>query len=107
MKTELQAMQRALVLEGPGTPLKLIERPVPEASAGSAVIRVLATPIAQYMPNVLNGTRPGYPLAYPIIPGSCAIGRVVSAGRDAVRLEEGQFVYVDIYLRARGLSFTT
>ena len=47
---------------------------MPVPGSGSAVVKILATPILTYMSEVLSGERP-YPMSYPLTPGTSAIGR--------------------------------
>ncbi|KAL3456382.1 isopropanol dehydrogenase [Aspergillus heterothallicus] len=91
---------KALILHARDAPLTLQTVPLPLATPGSAVVRVLATDIVPYMNEILTNKRP-YPLSLPMTPGNTAIGRVHSAGPDAVALTPGQLVFCDITIRAR------
>ncbi|KAI0007093.1 putative isopropanol dehydrogenase [Xylariaceae sp. FL0662B] len=78
---------KALVLHGPGD-LRLEEVPKPAASPGSIVSEVIS--------GVLK-----FPHSYPLIFGTCCVGRIEEVGSDVTSLETGQLVFCDhiIYLR--------
>ncbi|KAJ6588644.1 putative isopropanol dehydrogenase [Mycena capillaripes] len=90
---------KALVLHGPKD-LRLDDVPEPTAQPGSIVVRVLAAPVWDYLPEVVNGGRQ-YPLAYPLIFGTCAVGRVELVGPDVTLLTPGQLVFCDYIVRLR------
>jgi NADPH:quinone reductase-like Zn-dependent oxidoreductase len=94
------ATHRALILHSRTEPLRLEKTPLPTATSGSAVVRVLAANIVPYQSEILTGIRP-YPLSLPMTPGNTAIGRVHEVGPDSVSLTQDQLVYVDITLHAR------
>ncbi|KAH7129753.1 chaperonin 10-like protein [Dactylonectria estremocensis] len=94
------ASNRALWLSSFSSPPSVIDLPIPTASAGAVVIRVLATPILPYTDAIHNGQVP-VGLQLPIVPNSTAIGRVYSAPPDAVKLKEGDLVYANSVVRAR------
>ncbi|RMZ74829.1 hypothetical protein DV737_g5696, partial [Chaetothyriales sp. CBS 132003] len=89
----------ALILHGPGD-LKLEEVNKPVASAGSVVVRVIAAPIWDYVNEVIDGSLP-FPHAYPLVFGTCCVGRIEEIGPDVAALYPGQLVFCDhiIYLR--------
>ncbi|CAI7629943.1 unnamed protein product [Penicillium pancosmium] len=91
---------RALVLNAIGEPLLLETRPTPQPTSGSAVIKILAAAVLSYSRDIYNGTRK-YELATPSVPGSGAIGRVAAIGPDAAKLQVGDLVFIDIYIRGR------
>lgn len=74
--------------------------PLPAASTGDAIVRILAADIVPYMGDVLSNKRP-YPLSLPMTPGNTAIARVHEVGPDSVSLKPGQLVFCDITIRAR------
>ncbi|KAJ5832356.1 hypothetical protein N7474_000667 [Penicillium riverlandense] len=96
----LPATHRALVLNAIGEPLEVQTKPTPQATPGSAVVKILAAKILSYGGDIYNGKR-NYPLPTPLVPGSGAIGRVAAVGSDATSLAAGDLVLVDIYLRGR------
>jgi alcohol dehydrogenase len=85
---------KAVYLEKPGTPLKVIEQPEPKLRPGAAVVRVSAAPILSFMKKVVSGEL-GYAMATPWIPGPNAVGVVESVADDAVGLERGDQVFID------------
>ncbi|KAJ5403175.1 alcohol dehydrogenase [Penicillium cosmopolitanum] len=91
---------RALVLNAIGERLHLETRPTPQPTSGSAVIKILAAAVLSYSRDIYNGTR-NYELATPSVPGSGAIGRVAAIGPDAAKLQVGDLVFIDIYIRGR------
>ncbi|KAH8901043.1 putative isopropanol dehydrogenase [Thozetella sp. PMI_491] len=94
------ATHRALVLHSRSEPLQLETLPLPTATPGSLIVRVLATNIVTYQSEILTGVRP-YPLSLPMTPGNTAIARIHEIGPDTTSLAPGQLVYIDISLRAR------
>jgi len=90
---------KALVLHGPKD-LRLDDVPAPTAQPGAVVVRVIAAPVWDYLPEVVNGERQ-YPLAYPLIFGTCAVGRVEEVGPDVTSLKPGQLVFCDYIVRLR------
>ncbi|KAJ6151222.1 isopropanol dehydrogenase [Penicillium chermesinum] len=91
---------KALVLHARDKPLVLENVPLPVASTGDAIVRVLAADIVPYMGDVISNKRP-YPLSVPLTPGNTAIARVHEVGPDSVALQPGQLVFCDITIRAR------
>ncbi|KAH8651375.1 putative isopropanol dehydrogenase [Xylariales sp. PMI_506] len=90
---------KALVLHGPGD-LRLDEVPKPTAGPGAVVVRVEYAPLWDYVPEVLDGSRQ-YPLAYPLIFGTCCVGRVEQVGPDVTTLQPGNLVFCDYIMRLR------
>ncbi|RAH50444.1 putative isopropanol dehydrogenase [Aspergillus brunneoviolaceus CBS 621.78] len=91
----------ALTLHAHNQPLTLTTVPLPHATTGSAIVRILAASIVPYMAEILRGQRAGYALSLPLTPGNSAIGRIHATGDDAVALQPGQLVFIDITIRAR------
>nr|POE63250.1 alcohol dehydrogenase [Quercus suber] len=100
MATALPSEFRGLWVESVGTPLTVKSLAMPQSHHGSVVVRVLAASILSYHREIYDGIR-HYPFPTPIVPGGSAIGRVVSVGPDATRLEIGQLVFVDSVIRGR------
>ena len=67
-----------MVLDGPGQPLRLVDRPQPEAGAGQVLIRVLACGVCRTDLHVADGELPQ--ARYPIVPGHEIVGRVEALG---------------------------
>ena len=91
---------KALLLSSFNEPPKIVQQPIPPATPGSVVVRILCTNIIDYTQDVFNGKR-GYSLSFPLIPGIGGIGRVHATGPDSVNLSKGELVYVDGFIRAR------
>jgi D-arabinose 1-dehydrogenase-like Zn-dependent alcohol dehydrogenase len=91
---------QAIVLSDFSKPLEVKELPVPIATSGSVVVKVLALYLLDYTKNVLNG-KLGYPLHLPMTPGGSCVGRVQSIGSDTTSLKEGQLVITDPTITAR------
>jgi len=79
-----------MVLDRPGTPLKLADLPVPEPGAGQILVRVGACGVCRTDLHVVDGelTEP----ALPIVPGHEVVGRVVGVGADVQRFRIGERV---------------
>lgn len=69
---------KAMVLEEIGSPLRLVDLPVPEPAAGQVLIRVLACGVCRTDLHVVDGDLPDPKL--PIIPGHEIIGEVAKLG---------------------------
>jgi alcohol dehydrogenase len=96
---------RAATLTAFGTPLVVHDVPDPEPGGGEVLVEVLATCVPPYAAEVFSGER-RYPLEPPVVPGVGGIGRVLRAGPDATRLEEGDLVWCDSTVRARDDALT-
>ncbi|KAK5048704.1 hypothetical protein LTR84_005796 [Exophiala bonariae] len=81
--------------------MELIELPVPTATAGAVVIKVLGAMIAPFVRGIHDGSIAVYNLHLPLVPNPSNIGRVHSVGPDAVRLKEGDLIYFDPLIRGR------
>lgn len=83
---------RAMILEAPHLPLKLVEMPVPTPNSEQVLIRVRTCGICRTDLHVVDGelTQPKLPL----IPGHQIIGTVVSTGAKADKFKEGDRVGV-------------
>ena len=83
---------RAMVLERPGEPLKLVERPIPRPGPGQLLVRVRACGVCRTDLHVVDGDLPGPKL--PIVPGHEVVGEVVALGEGVTDFEPGQRVGV-------------
>ncbi|KAF6823691.1 isopropanol dehydrogenase [Colletotrichum musicola] len=99
--TQSNITNRALWLSSFSEPMSIIELPVPDADAGTAVIKILATGFAPYTHLIHSGKLPGLNLTLPLVPSPSGIGRVHAVGPDAVRLKPGDLVFIDGLVRAR------
>lgn len=92
---------RALWLESFSSPPSIIDLPVPTATPGSAVVRILATFIVPYTHAVHAGQIAALGIAPPLVPNPTSIARIHAVGPDAVHLQPGDLVYVDATITAR------
>ncbi|KAL7939073.1 GroES-like protein [Trichoderma chlorosporum] len=99
-EASLPPTHRAIVLHSVDTPLQVEQRPTPQATPGSVVVRVLTASVLSYSRELVDGTRP-FPYPKPYTPGGSTIGRIVAVGTDSTILAPGQLVLVDILTRAR------
>lgn len=83
---------RAMVLEAPGRPLRLQERPLPEPAAGEVRVRVEACAVCRTDLHVVDGELPDP--ALPLVPGHEIVGRVEALGAGVQHLLPGMRVGV-------------
>ncbi|KAL1881218.1 hypothetical protein Daus18300_001069 [Diaporthe australafricana] len=90
---------KALVLHGVGD-LRFEDVAKPTASPGSVVVQVIAAPIWDYISQIIDGSLQ-FTHDYPLVFGTCCVGRVSEVGADVTSLEKGQLVFCDhiVYLR--------
>ena len=96
----LPQTHRALFLTARDKPITVEQRPFPQLTSGSALVRVLSVGLISYAGDVYSGKRP-YPLPTPMVPGGHGAARVVAVGPDATTLKPGQLVYVQNFLVGR------
>jgi alcohol dehydrogenase, propanol-preferring len=89
---------RAMVLELPGQPLVMTERPDPEPGSGEVRLKVLACGVCRTDLHVVDGELPDPRL--PVIPGHEIVGLVEAIGEGVDRLKLGQRVGVGWLARA-------
>jgi len=70
-------MMRAMQLDRPGAPLRMVERPLPEPGPGELMIEIAACGICRTDLHIADGELSG-PL--PIVPGHEIVGRVAGTG---------------------------
>jgi len=92
---------RAMVLEKPGMPLRLLERPDPIPGPGKVLVRVSACGVCRTDLHVVDGDLPEPKL--PIIPGHEIVGTVVGIGRDVDNFKEGERVGIPWLGRTCGI----
>jgi threonine dehydrogenase-like Zn-dependent dehydrogenase len=97
----LPATHRALMLRDPNQDPKVEVIPVPEVTAGAAVIRILTTGILSYMKDLIIGNKRNYNYRLPIVPGVAAVGRIAALGPDATSPKIGQLVFFDCLIKTR------
>ena len=83
---------RAMVLDAPGTPLVMRERPVPEPGAGEILLEVAACGVCRTDLHVVDGELTDPKL--PIVPGHEIVGRVAALGAGVAGLRIGERVGV-------------
>src|SRR5215468_4514235 len=71
-------LMHAMVLDRPGQPLVMRERPVPQPAAGEILVAVSACGVCRADLHVVDGELPDPKL--PIIPGHEIVGRVAALG---------------------------
>jgi alcohol dehydrogenase, propanol-preferring len=76
------AGMRAMVLERPGSPLVLRERPVPTPAAGEILVEIAACGVCRTDLHVVDGELPDPKL--PIVPGHEIVGRVAALGANLI-----------------------
>lgn len=81
---------QAMVLEAPGTPLVLRERPLPQPAANEILIRVNACGVCRTDLHLLDGELPE--AAYPLVPGHQVVGHIQSLGAAVTGFQPGQRV---------------
>ena len=95
-------MMRAMQLDAPGTPLRLVERPVPTPGPGELLIAVSACAVCRTDLHVVDGDLHG-PL--PIVPGHEIVGRVAALGQGIEGVAIGDRVGVPWLGRTCGHCF--
>lgn len=83
---------RAMVLDVPNNPLRLVERAVPQPGPGQILIRVEACGVCRTDLHLVDGELPS-PMV-PVIPGHEIVGRVAALGEGVVGFAVGQRVGV-------------
>lgn len=87
-----EGMMKAMVLEAPGTPLVMRERPIPEPGAGQVLIAVHACGVCRTDLHVVDNELPDIP--YPIVPGHEVVGTVAALGEGVTGLSLGDRIGV-------------
>ena len=74
----MKAPMKAMVLDNPGTPLRLVERAPPEPRGGEVLVKVRACAVCRTDLHVVDGdlTEP----SLPIVPGHEIVGEIVALG---------------------------
>ncbi len=85
--TSIPRTMRAMVLEGPGLPLRLREMPVPGPDEAQVLIRVHACGVCRTDVHIADGELPDAKL--PLIPGHQIVGTVVAKGPAVERFGVG------------------
>ena len=98
--SSIPTSMRALVQTAPGKASVQVV-PVPKVNFGTVLIKVEAVLINSNFQAIFNAAMPLFQLPYPVIPGTNAVGRVITAGPDATVLSEGKLVITSTFIRAR------
>ena len=83
---------KAMVLNAPGTPLALVERPDPRPGPGQVLVRVSACGVCRTDLHLVDGELPDPVL--PIVPGHEIVGTVIEAGDGVDRFRTGERIGV-------------
>lgn len=83
---------KAMVLERSGTPLQMVEMPLPHPQSDQILIKVAACGVCRTDLHIVDGDLTETVL--PIIPGHEIVGRIVDLGHDVKRLKIGDKVGV-------------
>ena len=101
MNSHAPIRNSALWLSSFDKPLELVDLPVPEATAGSVVVKVLNTVVFPYAEDIHQGRLPVFNLTLPLVPHPSHIGRVHAVGPDAVLTKPGDLVFFSAPISAR------
>src|SRR4029077_15060706 len=98
VRVSKMSTMRAMVLDRPGTPLTLRERPVPQPGEGEILIEVAACGVCRTDLHLVDGELPNPKL--PVVPGHEIVGRIAAIGSEVAGFAVGKRVGV------RWLGFT-
>ncbi len=76
---------QAMIFEGCGKPLRLIERDIPQPGKGQVLVQVLACAVCRTDLHLIDGELPDPKL--PVIPGHEIVGRILSLGEGVETLK--------------------
>ncbi|KAF2168697.1 hypothetical protein M409DRAFT_21438 [Zasmidium cellare ATCC 36951] len=101
---EIPQYMKALVYDGKTSKVERI--PTPQATPGTAVVRVLAAKVNAYAREVYweegsDVPNRKYPFPTPLVPGGSAVARVAAVGADSTKLRLGDLVYINNTVRSR------
>jgi alcohol dehydrogenase, propanol-preferring len=85
-------MMRAMVLDRPGTPLVMRERPIPQPEPGEVLVEIAACGVCRTDLHVVDGELPQPKL--PIVPGHEIVGRIAAIGQGVSGFTLGERVGV-------------
>lgn len=83
---------RAMILEAPRQPLRLVDLPIPKPEATQVLVKVNACAVCRTDLHVVAGELPNPKL--PLVPGHEIVGTILEKGRGACRFETGDRVGV-------------
>ncbi|KAF3355351.1 hypothetical protein VdG1_04184 [Verticillium dahliae VDG1] len=100
--TQLPTNYKGLYFTSPSAPPEIASFPTPAADVGSVIVKTLYCWIPGYINDVYSRGNPRqYPVPFPLIGGTNAVGRVVAVPPDAAKLKVGDLVVVDPTIRPR------
>ncbi|CRK25927.1 hypothetical protein BN1723_013761, partial [Verticillium longisporum] len=100
--TQLPSNYKGLYFTSPSTPPEVTSFPTPTADVGSVIVKTLYCWIPGYINDIYSRDNPRqYPVPFPLIGGTNAVGRVVAVPPDAAKLKVGDLVVVDPTIRPR------
>jgi len=79
---------RAMQMQEPGKPLRLVDRDVGKPGPGQVLLRVLACGVCRTDLHIVDGDLPRLP--HPVVPGHEIVGEVIETGAGAERFRAGQ-----------------
>ena len=79
---------KAMVLDAPGKPLRLLERPDPNPGPGEVLVRIAACGVCRTDLHLVDGELPDPSL--PIVPGHEIVGTVAALGEGVDRFQVGE-----------------
>jgi propanol-preferring alcohol dehydrogenase len=94
---------KAMVLEHPGAPLRLLERPIPVPGPGQVLVRVAACGVCRTDLHVVDGDLREPRL--PIVPGHEIVGQVAAVGEGVTRFAPGTRVGIPWLGHTCGVCF--
>src|SRR6185312_16459398 len=96
---EARKFMKAWRLERLGGDLSLRDVPVPEARAGSVLVRMQAASLLSYLKQYVRGELPQYLAPKgPFTLGTNGVGEIAAVGRDVWHLQAGQRVVISPHL---------
>ncbi|GKT64022.1 alcohol dehydrogenase GroES domain-containing protein [Colletotrichum tofieldiae] len=99
---QLPSNYKGLYFTSPSAPPEITSFPTPTIDVGSVIVKPLYCWIPGYINDVYSKDNPRqYPVPFPVIGGTNAVGRVVAVPPDATKVKVGDLVVVDPTIRPR------
>ncbi|KAK1570171.1 alcohol dehydrogenase GroES domain-containing protein [Colletotrichum navitas] len=99
---ELPSSYKGLYFTSPSTPPEITSFPTPTVDVGSVIVKPLYCWIPGYINDVYGKDNPRqYPVPFPLVGGTNAVGRIVAIPSDAAKLKVGDLVVVDPTIHPR------
>jgi alcohol dehydrogenase len=96
---------KAAILKEFGQPLSVENISDPVIGTGEVMVEIVSAPVLHYAKEVYSGKRK-YLLTLPMVPGTGAVGKVLSVGPDSTNLKIGDWVFCDPTIRSRDGAIT-